>query len=158
MNYNDVRLSLDKMRKGGYSIPSKKKSNDISMRDLLKITRTKTLNEDEDVDNGVKVNKANPMDQKAEEEKFKDAFQYLKVIVDFQPLKVYDDYIFWGGTINNAIQFVYKITPTEELNNVEINYLKDFKPEDPENKEIAEKIEDYYNDFFERWKDQIKET
>ena len=155
INNNDIRITLDKMRKGGYRTDEseKKQSYNPSVRDLLKITRN--LNES-DYESQVKINKATNLDQKNEEERFKEAFKDLNVIVDFQPLKIYDNYILWGGTINKAIQFVYKITDDESLNGVEINYLKGFKPEDPDNKEIAEKVENYYDEFFKRWKDQIK--
>jgi len=156
MNNNDVKISIDKMRKGGYRTDEteKKKLYTPSMRDLLKITRKLYENVE---DSEVKINKATPADQKREEELFNNAFSEYKMITEFQPLKVYDDYILWGGTINNSIQFMYKITPNEDLNNVVINYLKDFQPDDPDNKEIVDKLEKYYDEFFKRWGEYIEE-
>lgn len=94
-------------------------------------------------------------DQSQEEDKFRKNMNDLNVTVDFIPLKVYDDYIFWGGTIDGIIQFVYKVTPDEQTSGVEFNYLDDFSVDNPDNDEIVKRIENYYDQFYQYWRDNI---
>lgn len=94
-------------------------------------------------------------DQSNEERKFRSEFDDLNIIVDFIPLKIYDNYVFWGGTIDGMIQFVYKITPNEKNSGVTFNYTDDFSADDPDNEEIVKRIEKYYDIFYEYWRNNI---
>jgi len=81
----------------------------------------------------------------------------LKINVKFIPLEVYDNLIFWGGTIDGIIQFVYKVTPDEATSGVEFNYLEDFSPDNPQNEEIIARVESYYDTFYKYWRDNMLE-
>lgn len=121
---------------------------DLSIRDMLKITRN--LNE-----NTENINKKTSFDQKNEEDKFNNYFSDLNVTTSFIDLDVYDNAIFWGGTVDGVLQFVYKVTPNENTSGVEFNYLRDFNPENPDNDEIIKRIENYYSVFYNYWKNNL---
>ena len=152
---NQMRVLLKRMRENNYSsiVESNvdKKNKNLTTRDLLKITR----NLNEDVNKKTRENKKTVFDQTNEEQKFRNYFDDLNVNVKFIELEIYDDFIFWGGTINGIIQFVYKVTPQEATSGIEFNYLEDFTPDNPENEKIIEKIEDYYNIFYKYWRDNV---
>lgn len=121
----------------------------ITVQEMVK--KMRLLNEND-------VNRKNlktVYDQAKEEEKFKNQFKDLNVIIDFIPLEVYDDLVFWGGTIDGVIQFVYKVTPNENTSGIEFNYLDDFDVNNPDNEEIVKRIKDYYDDFYKYWRDNI---
>lgn len=164
---NDTRKMLSKMRnignnsgntsKDDYNTP-KIKNN--SMRDMLSIMRN--INEqDEDntsLDNlNLGDDKKNKFDQDQEEFKMNEYFSNNNVVIDYIGLEVYENGVFWGGTIDKQIQFVYKVTKDEQTSGFDINYLEDFDPENPENEEVLEKIETYYEDFYKFWRDNILE-
>jgi len=149
---NELRLLLRKMRGENFDNNNiiKETKKDLSMRDLLKITRK--LNEE--VKNEF-IDKSTIYDQQIEEDKFKKFFDDLNVNVEFEKLRIYDNLVFWGGTIDNEIQFVYKVAPTENASGMELNYLDDFNPDNPENDEIIKKLTDYYDIFYKYWRDNI---
>lgn len=122
-------------------------NNEPTMRDLLKITRTRRLVEVE--------NKKNVYDQGIEEEKFLNNFRDMNVHVRFFELIVTDNYVLWGGTINGVIQFAYSVTDDKTENTVKFNYLEDFSPDNPENDEIVTRIEAYYDEFFKYWNENV---
>lgn len=122
---------------------NKKNEMDISMRGLLKITRV-LLNE-------VEGNKATAYDQPNEEKKLLNNFTDINVNIRFIDLEVNDDYVFWGGTVDGMIQFIYKVTPEDATSGVEFNYLDDFSPDNPENEDIINRITGYYDSFYRYW-------
>ena len=122
---------------------NKKNEKDISMRGLLKITRG-LLNE-------VEGNKATAYDQPNEEKKLLNNFTDINVNIRFIDLEVSDDYVFWGGTVDGIIQFIYKVTPEDATSGVEFNYLDDFSPDNPENEDIVNRITGYYDSFYKYW-------
>ena len=63
--------------------------------------------------------------------------------------------VFWGGTVDGVIQFVYKVTPDERTSGVEFNYLEDFSPDNPDNDLIVSKLETYYDTFYKYWRDNV---
>lgn len=150
---NQMRILLKRMRVGTdgnwqtESQQPQKKSLDI--RDMLKITRK--LNEE----SNSSINKKTVYDQPQEEEKFLSNFRDINVNVKFIDLEVYDNLVFWGGTVDGIIQFVYKVTPDESTSNVEFNYLDDFSPDNPENDEIINRIEGYYDTFYKYWQNNM---
>jgi hypothetical protein len=161
---NQMRILIRRMRGEAYVVnenvkPEPKKN--LTMRDMLKITRN--LNEDfqpevaePETDQEKPVNKKTDQDQATEEQKFKDSFPTgYDINVDFIPLEVTDKYVFWGGTINGLIQFVYKVTPDENTSGVEFNYLEGYNEDDPKNDEIIKRVESYYDSFYEYWIDSV---
>ena len=108
------------------------------------------LNEEEDIEN-----KKTAYDQTTEEEKFRNFFNDMNVSIKLIDLGVYNNLIFWGGTIDGVIQFVYKVTPDENTSGIEFNYLEDFSPDNPENEEIVGRVESYFNTFYKFWRDNV---
>jgi hypothetical protein len=100
-------------------------------------------------------NKKTRFDQNKEEERMLSFFKDMTVNFDFINIVVENDRVFWGGTIDGAIQFVYKVTPDEKTSGVEFKYLDDFNSADEENQEIIEKVEDYYSIFYKYWRDNL---
>jgi hypothetical protein len=119
---------------------------------MLKITR----NLNEGIEDKRTVNKESVFDQNREEEKFRQFFNDMNVNIKFIDLEVYDDLVFWGGTINGIIQFVYKVTPNEPLP-PEFNYLDGFSPDNPENEEIVGRVESYFDTFYKYWRNNVLE-
>lgn len=159
---NQMRILLRRMRGEAYVNEGKETTkHELSIRDMLKITRK--LNEDiqpqtdqEETSQEKPVNKKTDQDQSNEEQKFKDSFPTgYDINVDFIELEVTDKYVFWGGTINGIIQFVFKVTPDENTSGVEFNMLEGYNEDDPKNDEIMKKVEAYYDKFYEYWIDSV---
>lgn len=144
-NTNKIEKFVKNLRNSNNNLVNEYNVKSPSMRDLLKITRN--LNERE--------NKKTVFDQKNEEEKLRDFFKDMNVNFNFINLKVFDDLVFWGGTVDGVIQFIYKVTPNEQTSGVEFNYLKDFSPDNPENDEIINRLEEYYNTFYSYWNKNV---
>lgn len=102
-----------------------------------------------------RINRKTVYDQSREEEKFRKNFDDLNVTIEFIPLEVYDDLIFWGGTIDGVVQFTYTVTPNENTSDVDFNYLEDFTVDNPDNDEIIKRVQDYYSQFYQYWRDNI---
>lgn len=149
---NQMRTLISRMRKGYVANESKATSNkDLTVRDMLKITRK--LNED--VNNNTPVDKKTAYDQKNEENKMLEYFKDMNVNIRFIPLEIYDNFVFWGGTVDGMIQFVFKVTPDENSSNVEFNYLDDYSVDNPENDEIVKRLEAYYDIFAKYWQQNM---
>ena len=117
-----------------------------SVRDSLKIMRN--LKESTG-------NLANSYDQPNEEQKLLNNFKDINVNIRFIELEVSNDYVFWGGTVDGIIQFIYKVTPEESTSGVEFNYLDDFSPDNPENEDIVNRLRGYYDTFYRYWQDNV---
>lgn len=131
------------------------------MKNIRHIESTKRVHED--VYDSIKKmrmlnevsNRALEIDQKREEKNFNNYFSDLGVITDFIELEVYPNGIFWGGTIDGVIQYVYKVALNEKDSGYEIYYLDDFNKDNPDNQEISKRIELYFSDFFKFWRDNL---
>ena len=149
---------MKRVREGRYvANESEEPKKDLNMRDMLKITRS--INEGKvslKEDNG--ENKKAASDQGIEEEKFRNFFSDMNVSIKLIDLGVYEDLVFWGGTIDGVIQFVYKVTNDESTSGVEFNYLEDFSPDNPENEEITGRVESYFDTFYKYWRDNVMTT
>lgn len=151
---NEMRDLINRMR-GKPAIKENRveEKKELSIRDTLKITRdihegVVSLNENVE-------NKETVYDQSMEEEKIRNFFNDMQVSIKFIDLEVFDDFVFWGGTVDGVIQFVYKVTPDEDTTGVEFNYLEDFSPDNPENDEIVGRIESYFDNFYRYWRDNV---
>lgn len=157
-DYNDARSLLKKMREGSYVkedvTENCEKPKELTMRDLL--AKTRKLNEQEEA--AITQNRKTVYDQQREEQNFRNFFQDLNVDVDFIELEIHDDFIFWGGTVDGMVQFVYKVTPDEESSGIEFNYLEGFSLDNPDNDEIVKKIETYYDTFYKYWRNNVLNT
>ena len=144
----------DRIYKGKPVSEDKTKQNKKSATTRSLLKKMRSLNEQE----GAGENRKTVYDQTREERNFRNNIDDLNVTVEFIPLEVYDDFVFWGGTIDGVIQFAYKVTPDEETSGVEFNYLEDFNPENPDNEEIIERIENYYDQFYKYWRNNVLQT
>lgn len=150
---NLMREMMKRVRQGTYTAnESQEPKKDLNIRDMLKITR--------DINEGVvdlkeAESKETIYDQSMEEEKFRNFFNDMNVSIKLIDLEVYDNLVFWGGTIDGVIQFIYKVTPDESTSGVEFNYLEDFSPDNPENEEITGRIESYFDNFYRYWRDNV---
>jgi len=160
---DDIRELKKRMQKAlyeditdDYGSQSNANANDLSVRDMLKITRGQDDSKKK-LESAV-PEKISPAEEKSEQEKFENYFRDNNVFVEFQPLEVYPHGVFWGGTIDGQIQWVYKVTPEELSSGVDINVLQGFQKNDPENQEIIEKLENYYNTFYKFWRDNEIES
>ena len=150
---DQMRVFMKRMRTGKFVDESKGTTkHELSIRDMLKITR----NLNEDVEEPQKlVNKETVYDQPMEEKKFMNFFKDMNVSVKFIDLEVANNQVFWGGTIDGIIQFIYRVTPDGEKNEVEFNYLDDFSPDNPDNDLIIKMVESYYDTFYKYWRNNM---
>ena len=130
--------------------------SDLYVRDMIKITRG--MKDDKKKVQSSIPEKISPAEEKEEQEKFENFFRNNNVFIEFQPLEVYPHGVFWGGTIDDQIQWVYKVTPEEISSGVDINVLGGFQKNDPENQEIIKKLESYYDTFYKFWRDNEIES
>jgi len=150
---DQMRILMKRMRDGNF-VQENESKKIISMKDMLKITRK--LNEEIDPEDAQKaVNKETVYDQPMEEKKFLNFFNDINVSVKFIDLEVNNNLVFWGGTVNGIIQFIYKVTPDEATSGVEFNYLDDFSPDNPDNDMIVKMIESYYDTFYKYWRNNM---
>lgn len=149
---DQMRVLLKRMREGKYDANESQNTpkKNLDVRDMLKITR-RLHEENEEKSTNLK----NVYDQPQEEQKFLDYFRDIPVNVKFIPLEVYENLVFWGGTVDGIIQFIYKVTPDEDTSGVEYNYLEDFSPDNPENDEIIKRIDAYYETFYKYWQENV---
>ena len=155
-HYIEMRENLRRMRNfkndiiEDYSKKPKIKEvkKELTTRDLL--GKMRKLNED-----NYQPEITTSMDMRQEEDRMKNFFADNNVDIRFTVLDVFDDRVFAGGTIGQDIQWVFKVAPSEEKSGVKIKYLESFDPNNPDNKEILEKIESYYDTFYKYWRDNI---
>ena len=144
--FEDLRIAVNRMKR--FDKVKKKINEDMTVREMLSKTRKLSEFESE--------NKETNYDQKREEEKFRDFIEELNVNVEFENLVVENDLIFWGGTVDGVIQFTYSVTPNEKTSGVKFNYLDDFSVDTPDNQEIVENIQNYYDTYFYKyWRDNV---
>jgi len=152
---NLMREMMKRVREGKYVAITDEQTpkKDLNVRDMLKITRN--INDDIVSLNEEVENKKTVYDQSMEEKKFRNFFNDMNVSIKLIDLEVYDNLVFWGGTIDGVIQFIYKVTPDESTSGIEFNYLEDFSPDNPENEEITGRIESYFDTFYKYWRDNV---
>jgi len=130
----------------------KKNENDgVLMRKLL--GKMRKLNEDVLKQDSNRIETS--FDQKREEKKFTEYLRSNNFNVtpdSFENIEIVpNEYVFWGGTINNMIQYVFIVTDNEQTSKVEFNYSDEFNKDNEENQELIKKIQDYYDIFYKYW-------
>lgn len=116
------------------------KPKDLSMRDLLKKTRVlQNLNEDITITD---------IDQEHIKNGLINSLKQLEAIPKLNPIKVINGNIFWSGSVNDMIEFVYKISPDGSKNGFKINYNDKLNIDIPDKDSISKVLEDYYTEFF----------
>lgn len=141
--------------RGGTSGSYDKLTEDNKTKFLIKKLRSLTEQQEEDPDSVGHKNLKTTYDQKREEEKIENFMKDLNVVIDFIELKITEDKVFWGGTVDGIIQFAFKVTPNDDTSGIEFNYLDGYNIENPENEEIIDKLESYYDMFYKYWRNNI---
>ena len=142
---NNIKVLIKRFRTNEYTpkpIIKENKAKDLSMRDLLK--RTRMLNE-------IALNEAiniTPIDQQHVTDGLTNSLKQLEAIPKLNPIKVINGSIFWSGSVNDIIEFVYKVSSDASKSGYDINYDKNMSIEIPNKDEISKVIEDYYTEFF----------
>lgn len=150
----------DRMKKisGIINLPTEKPNengkiySETAVQKMVK--KMRKLNEEEE---SLK-NRKTVYDQSREERNFRNNFDDLNVTVEFDALEVYDNFVFWGGTVDRIIQFAYKVTPSEDSSGIEFNYSDEFNADNPDNDEIVKRIKSYYDQFYKYWRDNVFQT
>jgi hypothetical protein len=132
--------------RGGFGTPTNK-LQDMSMRDMLALTRPK-LNEDV-----ARTISQSEIDR--EHEKMQNYFADDNVEIEFKDFMVKPDAVFMSGIIDGQILFAYTVASQETQDNkgVQIEYLNGFDATNPDNDQIIKKVQAYYNDFYKYWRD-----
>lgn len=145
-----VRDSLKKIRDYQKGIVAKDNKTTKKGNIRTQINNIKKLYEE--------IDKSTQSDIDMEANKMNRYFANDNVLIDYEDLVVYDDVVYFGGTIDNQLQFVYKVAEDEEIAGVELNFLDDFNADNEDNKEIIDKVEKYYDIFFRYWKENYLNT
>ena len=159
---NQMRILLRRIRgeKFVVSEATQKPKQEISMRDMLKITRklneaVETPEVDTEEDKKKPSDKETIYDQRREEDKLINLFDD-NVSFEFMDLEVYDDWVLWSGVVNGVIQFLFVVTRDEITSRIEFNYLQGSSPDNPQNDEIIEKLQTYYETTFSKyWRNNL---
>lgn len=125
----------------------------ITTQNLVKKMRGLQEQEEESIEDRKTV-----YDQEREETNFMNNINDLGVDVEFYPLKVHDDLIYWGGIVDGVIEFIYRVTPYEETSGKKYKYHNDIDPENPDNAEIIDRIDNYYDQFYKYWRNNVLQT
>lgn len=112
-------------------------------------------------------NRKTVYDEKSEQRKLLNSLP-SDVVINFEDLEIYDDRIIWGGTINNDFNFFYKVTEDGKGDEYDFNFISGFDPTGEElgdseeadeyveeKMEIFEKIQHYYDEFSNYWRNEL---
>lgn len=163
---NQMRVWLQRMRTGdstyGIAESDEKKKKEMTVRDMLKITRK--LNEQtEDVETAEVDTEVDAEEEKEKPENKQTVFDPKffekeitalfddSVSIEFKDLEMFDNWVLWSGVVNGIIQFLFIVTRDEITSRVEFNYLQGFSPDNPKNEEIVKKLETYYETRFSKY-------
>jgi len=151
MDYNDTRKMLRYMR--GKEKPQNQtnespEKKELSVRDMLSITRHKRINESQlpiDVPE---------LDQKTEEEKMNNAFREFQVSIEYDDLVLFRNAVAFSGKIDEKIGFLFTVSPDEDQSKSSYEFTEDFDDSNPENQKVINKLDSYYDEFYVYWRDE----
>ena len=116
------------------------------------VKKMRRLNEE--LDSEIHKDLQTPDDQPREEAAFNQELEEFNVMTEFIPLEVYDDYVFWGGSVDGYIKFVYRVPAKPGEEGVKFSYNKEgFNVDDADNIPITDAIKNNYDKFFKYWRD-----
>lgn len=128
---------------------------EMTMREMLRITRKNQI--EEEISSETTERQLSPAEQEQQQRNMQDYFEDDNITIRFEPVLLYDDGIFWAGTIDGQLKFAYMVTPDENTSGVNIERSPDFDPSNEDNQNVEKKIIDYYDSFYEYWsKNQLK--
>lgn len=140
----------------GYA--KKQPLKEMTMREMLRITRKKQMAEELNTASSEPIEKQlSPSEQEQQQQNMQNYFDDDNVVIKFEPILLYDSGIFWGGTVDGQLKFVYMVTPDESTSGVKIERSPDFDPSNEDNQNVEKKIIDYYDTFYDYWsKNQLE--
>lgn len=136
-----------------YSSPmgfNKQPLKEMTMREMQQRIRDQKRIKEADVDAPVEK-QLSGFEQKKQERSMLDFFNNKNLTIKFEPILLFDDGIFWAGTIDGQLKFAYMVTPDESTSGVKIERSPDFDPTSDDNQEIEKMVVDYYDVFYNYW-------
>jgi hypothetical protein len=140
----------------GYS--KKQPLKEMTMRDMLRITREKQMKEEALASSEPVEKQLTPAEQEAQQRSMQTYFDNDNINIRFEPILLYDSGVFWAGTIDGQLKFAYVVTPDESSSGVKIERSPDFDPNNEDNQKIEKKIIDYYDTFYDYWSENQLEN
>jgi len=137
-------------RQMGYAKKSPLK--EMTMREMLRRTRNQDWMKEDSALVAEPVAKQLSRNEQVEQERaMQDYFDDENLTIKFEPIEVYDNGVFWAGTIDGQLKFAYMVTPEESSSGVKIERSPDFDPTNEDNQAIEKKVIDYYDTFYDYW-------
>jgi hypothetical protein len=139
----------------GYA--KKQPLKEMTMRDMLRITRKKQVEEEATASSETMEKQLSPAEQEQQQQNMQSYFEDENITIKFEPILLYDTGVFWAGTIDGQLKFAYMVTPDESTSGVKIERSPYFDPTNEDNQNVEKKIIDYYDTFYEYWsKNQLE--
>lgn len=132
----------------GYS--KKQPLKEMTMREMQQRIRDQRRLKEADADAPVEK-QLSGAEQKEQERSMLDYFDNENLTIKFEPILLFDEGIFWAGTIDGQLKFAYMVTPEESTSGVKIERSLDFDPTNEDNQAIEKKVVDYYDVFYKYW-------
>lgn len=156
----DKIAKTSKRLENQFGYAKKQPLKEMTMREMLRITRKKQMAEELSPD-GVSSEpiekQLSPAEQEQQQRTMQDYFEDDNITIKFEPVLLYDNGVFWAGTIDGQLKFAYMVTPDESTSGVKIERSPDFDPTNEDNQNIEKKIIDYYDTFYDYWsKNQLE--
>lgn len=148
-----LALTRKVVGEGNKKVTPRPKTSFINEADMEKIDLDNDGEKESDLIDTSVDSKKTVLDQKTEEDKFRQALNRFNVNVKFQPIEILDNSVIWNGTIDNQLQWSFLVTPDETVNGAKFNYSKNFDDNNPDNEEMVDTIKKYYDDFYKYWRD-----
>jgi hypothetical protein len=140
----------------GYA--KKQPLKEMTMREMLRKTRSLQKEEVAQASNEPAEKGVSPAEQEKYQRGMQDFFDDDNITIKFEPILLYDQGVFWAGTIDGQLKFAYMVTPDESTSGVKIERSPDFDPNNEDNRKVEKKIIDYYNTFYEYWRENQLEN
>lgn len=133
----------------GYA--KKQPLKEMTMREMLRITRQKQMQEEAIASSEPVEKQLSPAEQEQQERTMQQYFENDNVLIKFEKIMLFDEGVFWAGTIDGQLKFAYFVTPKESESGVKIERSPDFDPTNEDNQKIEKKVIDYYDTFYDYW-------
>jgi len=121
-DHNDPRALLAKMRNGNHVQETIK---DVEKQPTTQDFVKKMRKLHEELEQPERVSLLTPEDQPREEENLNNELEPFNVLTAYVPLEVYNDYVYWGGIVDNDIKFTYRVPKLEGERGVTFGYNKE---------------------------------
>lgn len=132
-----------------FGYEKKKPVKEMSVRDSIGLMRK--LNEEiNTLSDGVLTG----AELDREQEKIKNYFANENVNVEFTEIFVRKGRgVAAKGMVDDQIEFAYTVSNDTKESGVKIAYLNNFDSKNPNNDKIVRMVQQYYNDFYDYWRD-----